>query len=73
MQKLQNTTERSSAMIDLYRMHLRFVYGDVTRLITELKDTIDIYKQSPNADSEGCKKRICYYESIIKIAQNDST
>lgn len=77
MRKLQKTAEGSVAMTDtlynLYRMHLRFAYGDVERLITELKDVIEIYKQSPNSDSEACKKRISYYESIIEIAQRDST
>jgi len=77
MRELQKTTQGSVVMTgtlySLYKMHLRFAYGDVERLINELKDVIEIYKQSPNAESEVSKKRISYYESIIEIAENDST
>ena len=55
----------------LYKMHLRFAYGDVDRLIKEMNETILIYEESPVVDSNECRKRIAYYQSIIKIAERE--
>jgi hypothetical protein len=61
----------NNTLESLYKMHLRFAYGDTERLINEMNNAISIYKESPNANSDKCKKRIAYYQSIIDLAKSE--
>lgn len=54
-----------------YKMLLRFSYGDKEKLVTQLRESIEMYKSSERSQDERCQERINYYETIIERAMKE--